>query len=245
MGDRPAICFGCAGSFAHEALKEVGDALFCGSCFARLMAPVADRAPLEPIVTAPRPPAKTPPFTTLGHCFLCSGPVGADAFVSLREFMICRSCSEELTRDLQPAEAGVPTPEAVVERAPAAARPVVTPGTGTEICAGCGRLMPGPGSYRLIDGQPYCPACAPFAPTADGQRRRPTPTPPPTPEPVPVATPLCDCCVRPLAGDQFRALGGFWLCLACLGSDETLALAIARARYRRRLARLRANLGEP
>src|SRR4051812_10275828 len=107
MGDGAAICFGCAGTFARDALKEVGDALFCVNCFARLLAPVADRDRTEELLSRPRPVRPTPDLSvpTLAMCFLCGEPAGADAFVRLREFTICRSCSEELTRDMQPAGA--------------------------------------------------------------------------------------------------------------------------------------------
>jgi hypothetical protein len=261
MAEPRAICFGCGGQFDRGGLKDVGDALFCPSCFARLRAPIREAdgdqqdAAIERVLSRGRREPATPtpgPVEPVGLCFLCGRPAGADAFVRLREFVICRACSEELTEDMttpgpSPIAATPPVPPADIEIAPGAARPAHTPGTGTEVCAGCGRWMPGPGSYRLVDGRPFCPACAPLAapgPAAPGGRpRRPTPTPAPTPEVVPVDTPLCDCCVRPLVASQFRATGGFWLCLACLDSDERLALAIARARYRRRLARMQQDLG--
>lgn len=243
MPDSAAICSGCAGRFDPDALTERADQAYCGPCLARLGRPVVERdgALFESLLNRPRAarPAEGDGDSGLGLCFLCSQGVGSDAFVRLRQFVICHRCSQELMTDAPAVEEA---PPAVVERGPAAARPARpahTPGTGTEVCAGCGRLMPGPGSYRVVNGRPHCPACAPLAARAQVPRR-PTPTPLPTPEPV--TTPLCDCCVRPLAGDQFRAAGGFWLCLACLDSDEPLALAVARARYRRRLARMKAQL---
>jgi hypothetical protein len=261
-----ATCFGCAGSFEKTALKDVGDALFCGNCFARLLRPVVehDGDPVEALLSRPPPPpAPDPVESALGLCFLCMEPVGADAFVRLREFVICQTCSEELMRDLPApsvdpgsAPGSLPSPDAPAV-APRKAPPAIidtsaleggrpgprfTPGAGTELCAGCGRSMPGPGSYRVIGDRPFCPACAPLAP-----RRPPvelTPTPAPTPEPVPVGVVLCDCCVRPLVANQFRLTGGYWLCLACLDSDTALAVAVARARYRRRLARMQRSLDD-
>jgi hypothetical protein len=241
-----ATCFGCAGRFERAVVKDVGDAFFCPNCFARLLAPVADRAPSvdEPLPSQKlrRVPEPEPPEAALGLCFLCMSAVGADAFVRLRDFVICRPCSDELMRDpVEEAEMAPHPVRAVVEFPPQKARPVAprhTPGTGTEVCAGCGRLMPGPGSYRLIDGLPYCPACAPQASLPPSYAK--TPTPALTPAVVPFGVRLCDCCVRPLADDQFRITGGYWICLACLDSDARLAHAVARARYRRRLARMQA-----
>jgi hypothetical protein len=262
--DDQGTCFGCAGRFDRSALKDVGDAFFCPGCFARLLAPVADRAPALPYAEAdsdevplipPRPrrvPEPEPLESAFGLCFLCMSPVGSDAFVRLRDFVICRPCSEELMREPVEVEPPPPVTKAVVEMPPRGmSRPVAprhTPGTGTEVCTGCGRLMPGPGSYRLIDDQPFCPACAPMAsslPVPDGlPHYGATPTPALTPAVVPHGVRLCDCCVRPLVDDQFRITSGYWICLACLDSDTRLAHAVARARYRRRLERMKAQLGQ-
>jgi hypothetical protein len=242
-----ATCFGCGGRFDGAALKDVGDAFFCPSCFARLLAPVVDRAPPEEPALTPsqrrRVPEPEPLEASFGLCFLCMSPVGSDAFVRLRDFVICRPCSEELMREPVPPDPPPHVTAAVVEIPAHTRRPVRpshTPGTGTEECAGCGRLMPGPGSYRLIDGQPFCPACAPLAKPYGA-----TPTPALTPAVVPAGVRLCDCCVRPLVGDQFRITGGYWICLACLDSDARLAHAVARARYRRRLERMKAAMQTP
>jgi hypothetical protein len=242
-----ATCFGCAGRFDATALKDVGDAFFCPACFARLLAPVADRPPADEPVIPSRPrrqPEPEPLESAFGLCFLCMSAVGDDAFVRLRDFVICRPCSEELMRE-PVEEAPAPRVTAGVVEIPAhTGRPVApkhTPGTGTEHCAGCGRLMPGPGSYHLIEGQPFCPACAP---RAVHKPYGATPTPALTPAVVPVGVRLCDCCVRPLVTDQFRITAGYWICLACLDSDAQLAHAVARARYRRRLERMKAAMDQ-
>lgn len=252
-----AACFGCGGRFAGATLKDVGDAFFCPTCFARLLAPVSDRPgtvsdDVAALPTAPKRPRRQPEPEPLeaafGLCFLCMSPVGSDAFVRLRDFVICRPCSDELMREPVEAEPPPRVVSAVVEMPARTGRPVGprhTPGTGTDVCAGCGRLMPGPGSYRLIDDQPFCPACAPMSHLFSARPHYgATPTPALTPAIVPVGVRLCDCCVRPLVGDQFSITGGYWICLACLDSDARLAHAVARARYRRRLERMKAAMDD-
>jgi hypothetical protein len=142
-------------------------------------------------------------------CFLCGGPLEAGTGGELVGFAICAACVAALV-----AEADAPIDdELAAARDRKGAR--VTPGAGTDWCAGCGRPMPGPGSFRVIDGAPHCPACAPPG--------------------VPGTT--CAACGEPGIG-PLRSAHGFQLCAACLDSHPTLALAIARARHRRALAHL-------
>ena len=115
---------------------------------------------------------------------------------------------------------------------------VFTPGAETRWCAGCERPMPGPGSYRVIAGEPYCPACVPFysAMNLGARPRHPTPVAQPGGRAVGAG---CDCCGAALElGAELRE--GFRLCTACLTSDAELALSVARARHRRKLEALRA-----
>jgi hypothetical protein len=110
--------------------------------------------------------------------------------------------------------------------------------------------MPGPGSYRMIDGNPYCAACLPFfaqrhGSTSDSGAGLCLPRPPSARQArgdtSPGSANSCDCCRRALE-PGVSWLDGFRLCSACTGSDLELALSVARARHRRRLARLRAEL---
>ena len=133
-----------------------------------------------------------------------------------------------------------------------------TPGTGTVTCAGCERPMPGPGSYRVLRGKPYCAACLPFyarlPPAADEQPAAAPMLSAPASSAAtaasssipasssPLARPgQCDCCRRVL-DDAAQQREGFELCSACLTSDAELALSVARARHRRARARLRSRL---
>jgi hypothetical protein len=198
--------------------------------------PRAGRAPL----------AGTPTADAL--CFLCGDPLEGQGFVELRGFAICARCSRSLVGE-PPADdggsgdpsingrkfqAGADDAVALADRAgddadpaprPAAAAPIWTPGSTTEWCCRCGRPMPGPGSYVLIDGRPHCAACA-AARMRDGLRRG-----------EPPAVEGCDACDRALGAGPVVETEGFRLCAACLHSDRELAVVLARARHQRRLAR--------
>jgi hypothetical protein len=115
-----------------------------------------------------------------------------------------------------------------------------TPGAETRWCAGCERPMPGPGSYRVIAGEPYCPACVPFysAMKLGAHPRHPAPRTQPAGG-AGVASSGCDCCGAALEpGAALR--DGFRFCTPCVTSDAELALSVARARHRRKLEALRA-----
>ncbi len=240
-----AVCFGCGGRFERAQLEDVGDTVFCRACLARMLRRVDERdARLPPRAEPPAPSAAVsamPPADA--PCFICGHPLEGEAFVELRGFAICTACSRGLVggddlpaasaaNDDRPAEPRGPRD---VLRGPA----LDTPGTGTEWCSRCGRAMPGPGSYQLVDGRPHCAACIA---TRAAESVPPPPLPPPSPSPSPgepatlrVVPATCDACLRAVA--TVRETRGFALCLACLDSDATLALALAQAHHRRRLER--------
>ena len=245
-----AACFGCG---ARDQLREVGDTVFCRACLGRMLRRVDERAEsaprgIERSETGRAPLAATP--TADAPCFLCGEPLDGQGFVELRGFAICVRCSHSLLGEPPADDGGSGDPEingrsfpaggagdpaALADRSdgeadpaqrPAAAAPVWTPGSGTEWCSRCGRPMPGPGSYVLIEGRPHCAACA-AARMHDGLRRG---DPPPAVE-------VCDACDRALGAGPAAETDGFRLCAACLHSDRGLAVALARARHQRRLAR--------
>ena len=101
-------------------------------------------------------------------------------------------------------------------------------------CAGCGRRIPERGS-KSHGGRPHCPECfhALPAPPAPGGPASVNPD-------ATSADGECDGCGRSVDGGGGGAVQGFRICLACLTTDEALALELARARHRRRLVALRA-----
>lgn len=254
-------CFQCGALTDVAGLTRVGDGEFCATCFRALLAAGAD-APADPgdatpgrAATAPR---ARPPAPGRATCLVCDRDLtGAPAVVFLGG-EICAPCSAEMAAELEAAHAGASSaPSVAVEASPApadgSAEPVgagraeatFTPGSGAVTCAGCERPMPGPGSYRVLRGKPYCAACVPFfaqlpaaayeAPAANSPSSIPASS-------SPLGRPgQCDCCRRALDQDAEQR-EGFELCSACLTSDAELALSVARARHRRALARLRSKL---
>lgn len=261
------VCFGCGARPPTDPLEAVGDAVFCRACLGRMLRRVDERRAEPPggrglggpDGTIERSPAGRAPLARTpapdAPCFLCGEPLDGQGFVELRGFAICTRCSRSLLGD-DPAAGGdggpgdppingrafhaggPPGDAAAIEdrsRGDDAADPATgaapfeqgtwTPGAGTEWCSRCGRPMPGPGSYVLIEGRPHCAACT-AARVHDGLRR---------PDPAPAGE-ECDACGRALAGPVAET-DGFRLCAACLHSDRELAVALARARHQRRLAR--------
>lgn len=248
MTGEAIACFGCG---ARDQLQEVGDTVFCGACLGRMLRRVDERTAGPTAGHGRGSPEDAGDRSAAGRarlartatadapCFLCGDSLEAQGFLELRGFAICARCSRSLLGD-DPAAGGAPvlddrTDDATIAAAiaaadpaphPAAAAPTWTPGSGTEWCSRCGRPMPGPGSYVLIDGRPHCAACAATR-MHDGLRRGDPP----------LAVDTCDACSRALGAGPVAETDGFRLCAACLHSDRELAVALARARHQRRLAR--------
>jgi len=233
--------------------------------------PAARPAPAAAHAREGAAPRARPPAPERATCLVCDCDLtGAPAVVFLGG-EICGPCSAEMAAELEAAHAGPSTePSVGAQRAVAApaagagdpsaspserasAAPF-TPGSGAVTCAGCERPMPGPGSYRVLRGKPYCAACVPFfarlppavyeAPAESGPSSGPASNDSvsTSPSSSPLARPgQCDCCRRALDQDADQR-EGFELCSACLTSDAELALSVARARHRRALARLRSKL---
>jgi hypothetical protein len=211
-----------------------------------------------PISPLARPAAADAP------CFVCGGPLDGATLFELRGFAICGNCARGLIGD-EPPPAAPPAMaprrrdddddddddlldddddlldddlgDAPRPIAPEGSSRVVTPGAGTEWCTGCSRRMPGPGSYQLIAGRPYCPACVAMRSRQTGPIRVPSGPPPAGPDDAPPPDDACDACDRTIDPAQVLETQGFRLCAACRNSDPELALAIARSRHQRRLAR--------
>jgi hypothetical protein len=180
-------------------------------------------------------------------CFVCGGPLDGVTLFELRGFAICGNCARSLIGDESPADDAAldaaddlalddddELGDAPRPIAPEGSSRIATPGSGTEWCTGCRRAMPGPGSYQLVAGRPYCPACVAARSRKTAPMRPPDDTMPDNDAASPDA---CDACCRAIDPAAVPLTQGFRLCAACLHSDPELALAIARSRHQRRLAR--------
>lgn len=250
------FCASCFGALLGASADDSASTATSGA----VRGPAAELRATGPSATEPHatePPARrSRALVPRRTCLVCDRDLGGVPAVVFLGGELCGPCSAEMAAELDaatqaPAPAAAAATSATAAAAPAAGAgsaltppsaeeaPTFTPGSGTARCAGCERPMPGPGSYRLLHGQPYCPACLPFyarlAPAAHG------PAVPAAASGLAEAPSACDCCRRALdAAAQVRA--GFNLCSACLSSDANLALSVARARHRRELARLRSTL---
>jgi len=210
------------------------------------------RGPAAPLAGAnPAERAAVPKSTAAdAPCFVCGGPLAGATLFELRGFAICASCARGLIGDEPPvADAALGAPDrddasddGDDDESSAAPRPIApegssrvveTPGAGTEWCSGCGRAMPGRGSYQLIAGRPYCAACVASRATRSGPVRASAAAD----DDEPVPGDVCDACDRSIDPAAVPETKGFRLCAACLHSDPELALAIARSRHQRLLAR--------
>jgi hypothetical protein len=201
------------------------------------------------------------------HCLVCNLELSQRSAVTFLGGALCPECNGEMVEELRRASSSRPPTGWSAPSSPSAQSSSLsnraatrahdetaamaaalldetestrfTPGGETRWCAGCERPMPGPGSYRMLDGKSYCPACIPFYsahrrrfPPSRGEYRT-------NDEAQRKVDSECDCCGRPLPA-RAESIEGFMLCPACLGSDVELALCVAKLRHRRRLTELSA-----
>jgi hypothetical protein len=261
-------CFQCGVSAPVEELTTLGDGVFCAPCFRQLLTgnePASPRqSPSRPLASTPssltrpsnpqggaasQPRPKETSKQRVARCLVCESPLSPDG--QRGHFLgggLCGTCTAELNSELASARLAEPAPVAsrrlgsddpgFVQVEASEVQPE-TPGSGTAQCAGCDRLMPGPGSYRLWEGKPYCAGCLPFYRRASIGVPA-TPAVPLSAGGPPVAA-VCACCESP---GSLRLFAGFLICGPCQDSDPSLALAIARARHTRRMVALGQTLFE-
>lgn len=262
-------CFQCGAPTATSGLTRVGDGEFCARCFGELLSAEPEpRAAAEGPTPVPQREEPVPAAPARTTCLVCERDMDGEPAVAFLGGEICAGCSAEMAAELRAAPPSSKPGE--TQPAPSSGKvgpepsPVFTPGSGVATCAGCERPMPGPGSYRVLRGKPYCSGCLPFfarlapevyeaepasnASNASGLAGASPAMAPPAAVAQEVGltgrrrcVPECDCCRRGLdASAEVRE--GFELCSACLGSDAELALLVAQARHRRALERLRSKL---
>lgn len=208
---------------AGEQLVRVGDEPVCPACLILRFAVTRGKA------------------TEDAQCLVCETRLEARRSVEFFGRRICSACVNQMNKELAAGDARdrrlerdaralndeVADEAAVAHRGREPQR--FTPGAGSVACDGCERPMPGPGSFRLLEGRRYCPACYLVA-----SRRAPPGT---TPETASGRAPACACCDAGLTHPP-PLRQGFLLCDACVYADEQLALKVAQARHRRRMRQL-------
>ncbi len=232
-------CAGCRESFESADLKDVGSHLFCATCFDNLLKPasVEQPAPLELTFESSAQEGSSA-HEAAELCFVCQESMPDGPHTNLGGLGICLSCREGLTLRVPEDESVTASQEAEVAAQPPG--PTYTPGSASCSCAGCGRMMPGPGSFHEVDGASFCPDCFyKRAETAAVEDNTMAPAPAQGVAPATAgAGESCDACLRPLVHGCFDLLSGFRICRACTSSNEALALGIARVRHERYLQEL-------
>ncbi len=228
-------CEQCGKNASDQPLARVGNEVLCPTCLiGRTVAgaPLADAA----------------------HCLVCETPLEPHRSVVFFARRICSACVAQMNRELEIGQTAEAAPGSGLDELselnelnessesgqfdevgselltePQRASPDerrFTPGAQTVSCDGCERPMPGPGSYRALQGRRYCAACWSYhSARADAGSS----ASPGGPQPAQ----RCACCDAVLFQTPV-GLDGFLLCRECVRSDVRLALAIAAARRRRR-----------
>jgi len=254
-------CRGCNKDLLDgEDYRMVADWPFCPSCFEKLMKGTEKTVGKEP-ESLPEKDLPTPePVPAPVVCSVCKRPLGADEGKKLGIWTFCPQCYGDLSAfaemdasddDAAAKETGADeTRENATDEEAQGGIAGFTVGLSTYIrCTNCGRRMPQGGS-RTVEGGSLCPDC--YYKLAVKDEPRPPSQAAPPPDSVPREESLdesrggeerCNCCDRPLRAGLHEEVEGFTLCAACLATDPTLAVQIARERHRRLLERIRQGLG--
>lgn len=241
-------CRGCGKELVEgDDCRMVAEWPFCPSCFEALM-----RGPAKPQETpaAAVVPEQEP---ATARCSACKRELAPGEGGKFGIWTFCPECYADLasmTRD-EPAgdeetaaeEDGLSNEQALknAENDALAARVAVSLATYVN-CKGCGRRIPVGGSRNVV-GEPYCPDCYYALTEKEAEIPGTLPAGEATENlPAPEGEDRCACCGRPLRTGFHDTVEGFPLCGACLSTDSTLALQIARERHRRLLDRLRNEL---
>lgn len=174
-------CFHCGTRMEGARLTKVGDGEFCEPCFRSLL--LEDSTSKQPehelhrgaTASLNSGPKSARVSSSVLRCLVCNRGLSQSAAVAFLGGVLCPECNREMSAELPrlpsscASSKGASSTQALDE-IPISAMPFVdeterprfTPGGETRWCAGCERPMPGPGSYRMLDGKPYCSACVPF-----------------------------------------------------------------------------------
>jgi formylmethanofuran dehydrogenase subunit E len=205
-------CKGCSIDLTGVEYRDVAEWHFCLDCFQRLMAGVE--------------PDKETHAPETANCLICHVALEPGQGQQMLGMVFCDRCKEALM--LQP-EIRLGSVPAVDPPESAGVEQVAVDLRKTVHCHGCQRQIPQLGS-KQVDGKNYCPDC--FKPLVVQGKTGATAK----------QQTLCQACLAPIIADDARIVDGFSLCSACLATDRTAALKIARARHRQQLERIEGEL---
>ncbi len=233
-------CKKCGKDLTDQKHKKVAQWPFCLECFKAVM-DKAEEGKKGKAEAVPEAPALAPePETNKKKCQVCSKGLENDEGREMLGLLFCPACYEVLVKS--PAVPAKPKIEEEEETQPKVAQVRVDLKMPTE-CHGCGRQIPVMGS-KEFEANRYCPDC--YYALPEIQAQKPKPFPPPSAgqqaETEKKQGLKCQACSREVLPENLKTVEGFELCRACLKTDPKEALAIAQARHRKAMERMKKDL---
>lgn len=232
-------CKRCDKTLAEGEGRKVGAWLFCPACLESLLseASTAQTSPKDKDAAAGREAGPLKPANPQPVCHLCGANVRRDNHKKLGDWAICENCYAELI-PAAPIERADSPPASEPEAESVPAEVTIYPGTLSEKrCNGCEKPLV-EGGYYSVDESYFCPDCYyNFLQLQEQEKTADTVPPIPTaaeakPAAAQAAKP-CESCLREIPEQSVQWIEGFRICAACISTDLTTALAIARTRHKK------------
>ncbi len=239
-------CRSCDKNIDGEDFRKVADWVFCLECFDKLMAKSKEKA-----ITAakeepePLPPEKKQPELEKTGCSVCGIDIEKGFEKKLGIWLFCDKCYGDLVHNtIKPAsvkpedDTTETTSERIFEKR----------NTNKVNCYGCDRLIFEAGA-NIHKGNHFCPDCFYSLPEAERNSREAELEVEITYDGTNAQSPdqtasgeakklICESCERIIQDNNYKIIDGFNLCLACITTDEKLALKVARVQHKKRLLNL-------
>ena len=243
-------CRDCNKIIDGDDFRKVADWVFCLECFDKLMtkseekAIAADKEELEPLP----PEKKQQPKLEKTGCSVCGVDIEKGFEKKLGIWLFCDKCYGDLVHNtIKPAS--VKPEDDITETM--SERVFEKRNTNKVNCYSCDRLIFEAGA-NLNKGNHFCPDCFYSLPEEERNSKdfelevNITTDVTNTQSEDNTASGdagklICESCERIIQNDNYRIMDGFNLCLACINTDEELALKVARDRHQKRLLTLNNN----
>ena len=249
-------CRDCNKDIEGEDFRKVADWIFCLDCFDRLLtkseekeekAPEEENEEPEPL---PQEPKKDSGQVKKG-CSVCGIDIKKGLEKKLGTWRFCDKCYADLMYNpIKPVAAK--QEETVAETTPETSESVFEKRNTNKVnCYGCGRQIFEAGA-NINKGNHFCPDCfyslpeeernnQDFEPEVKILTDSPKMEQEDKPGSIEAEKLMCESCERIIQNDNYNIIDGFNLCLACINTDEELALNVARDRHQKRLLTLNNN----